>query len=281
MTLGLAGGGWTAEILPIQGATFGRLTYEGRDLLVPIPPDTAPIGPFHGAFLMAPWTNRLDAGRIEAAGRVWHMPINRPTEHTALHGLLRDLPWHVESQAPGSAVLNRTLDHPPFHVAARMKVALSARGLSLELALTNLSRHATPLGLGWHPFFVRLPGTRLRFGARVVFGRDSRNLPIAPRPIAGLDGGDAVLDGLDTHFAGWDGVAEITWPGSRALVLRAAGAWRANLQVFAPRDSGILAVEPVSHAPDSANRSVAAAHGAMDVVESRGTLAASLTIHWR
>jgi aldose 1-epimerase len=277
--LEIAADGWEAALLPEHGATFARLAHGGRELLAPIPPGAPAIGPFHGAFLMAPWTNRLDAGRIEVAGRAWHMPINRPTEGTALHGLLRELPWRVESRAPDRATLACDLDHPPFRVAARLEAALAADGLKLAVSLTNTAAEATPLGIGWHPFFVRPPGTRLRFGARVVFGRDARNLPVAPRPCAGLDGGDAVLDGLDTHFAGWDGTAEITFPGSRPLVLRASGAWRANLQVFAPRGAGILAVEPVSHAPDSANRADAAAHGAMRVVESRGAIAGSLMIH--
>ena len=277
----LAAGGWRAALLPEQGATFARLAHDGRDLLVPIPPGAPPIGPFHGAFLMAPWTNRLDAGRIEVAGRTWHMPVNRPSENTALHGLLRDLPWRVESHTPDRAILACGLDHPPFRVAARLDAALSAEGLKLAVSLTNTAAHATPLGIGWHPFFMRPPGTRLRFGARVVFGRDARNLPVAPRPSAGIEGGDPVLDGLDTHYAGWDGVAEITYPGSRPLVLRAEGAWRRNLQVFSPRDSGILAVEPVSHAPDAANRAAAAAHGAMHIVESQGTLGCSLMIHWQ
>lgn len=279
--LRLAAGEWQAALLPESGATFTRLAHAGRDLLVPIPPDAVPVGPFHGAFLMAPWANRLDRGRIAVAGRTWHMPINRPQEDTALHGLMRDLPWRVESAAPERAALACDLEHPPFRVSARLGASLSSDGFRLSVALTNTADCPTPLGLGWHPFFVRPPGTRLRFAARTVFGRDSRNLPVAPRPAAGIDGGDAVLDGLDTHFAGWDGVAEIEYPDAGTFRLRAAGAWCTNLQVFAPRGAGILSVEPVSHVPDSPSRAAAAAHGAMHLVAPRESLACSLMIHWR
>jgi aldose 1-epimerase len=64
------------------------------------------------------------------------------------------------------------------------------------------------------------------------------------------------------------------------LSLRATGAWASNLQVFAPRSAEVIAVEPVSHAPDAANRPAAAAHGAMHVLQPGTMLEGSLTIHW-
>jgi aldose 1-epimerase len=161
-----------------------------------------------------------------------------------------------------------------------MSFALGGEGLSLACTLTNAGAAPTPLGIGWHPYFPRPRGTRLRARAGIVFGRDARTLPIGPRASAGLDGGDAVLDGLDTHFAGWDGGVEIAWPDGATLRMIAAGAWASNLQVFAPRVAAVIAVEPVSHAPDSANRAAAAAHGAMHLVAPGATLDGSLMIHW-
>lgn len=277
----LRAGAWEAVLLPEQGAAVARLLHAGRDLLVPVPPGADPNHGFHGAYVMAPWTNRLDGGRIEVGGRVWRMAVNRPEEDTALHGLLRERPWTVDEARPGRAVLRCELDHPPFRCAARLEAGLSEDRFTLSLALTNAAEDTVPMGIGWHPFFRRPPGTRLQASVRTTFGRDARNLPVGPRPSAGIAGGDAVLDGLDTHFAGWDGVAEIGWPDAGTLVLRAEGAWRSNLQVFAPRGAGVLAVEPVSHAPDAANRAAAARHGAMHRLRPGESLLASLMIHWR
>jgi aldose 1-epimerase len=279
--LKLAAADWEAVLLPDQGAAFAGLTHAGRDILVPVAPGRDPNAGDHGAFLMAPWAGRLDAGRITVAGREWRMPINRPDEGTSLHGLVRLQRWSVETAAPDRAVLSCALDHPPFRCALRMEVALSTGGLFLSLALTNIGGAPTPMGMGWHPFLPRPRGTRLRFAATTVFGRDARTLPIAPRPTAGIAGGDAVLEDLDTHFAGWDGAAEITWPDGGSIALRADGAWRSNLQVFAPPLRRILCVEPVSHAPDAANRAAAAAHGAMHLLAPHGQLHASLMIHRR
>lgn len=278
--LTLAAHGWEATVLPEQGADIPRLAVAGRELLAPTGASANPA--WHGAFLMAPWTNRLAGGRIEVAGREWRMPIDRPEEGTAIHGLVRRLPWRVEDASAAAATLSCMVDQAPFRLEARLGVTLSEAGFLLSLALTNTGEAPTPMGMGWHPFFLRPAGTRLRLRAATVFGRDARGLAIGPRPTRGIDGADAVLEGLhDAHLAGWDGAADIIFPDGHALSLRADGAWRGNAHVFAPRGHGFLCVEPVSHAPNAANDAAAAAHGAMHLLAPGDALRASLMIHWR
>lgn len=275
----LAAGDWRAELLPERGVAFRSLTLAGRDVLRRIPEGADPNNGFHGAFIMAPWTNRLEDGRIRVGGVDHFMPINRPAEGNALHGFLRDLAWVVEEQGAERAVLSCALDHAPFRCTARLVVALSAAGMSFALSLRNTGDAATPMGMGWHPWFARPAGTRLRVRATTIFGRDHRSIATGARPSAGLNGDDAVLLGLDTHFAGWDGLAAITWPDGAGIALRAQGEWASNLQVFAPRGGDVLCVEPVSHAPDAVNRPANAAHGAMRVLAPGASLDASLMIH--
>lgn len=276
----LKAGDAIATILPERGATFTRLDALGRAILKPMPDGADPLRGFHGAFVMAPWANRLDAGRIVVDGVVHHMPINRPEENTAIHGFLREMAWTAEDAAGDRLVLSCRFDRAPFAGLARMEARLAPDHLALGLALTNGGAVPTPMGFGWHPYFDRPAGTRFAAASRIAFGRDARNLPIAPRPSAGLRGADAALDGLDGHFAGWDGTARIDWPDGRGMTMRAAGAWSGNMQFFAPRGGGAMAVEPVTHAPNAPNDPVAAAHGAMDVLAPGATLAASLMIHW-
>ncbi|WP_237214636.1 aldose epimerase family protein [Falsiroseomonas oryziterrae] len=276
----LRAGDAVAVLRPDLGAALTRLDHAGRPLIVPVPNGADPNTGFHGAYVMAPWTNRLDAGRIVVAGIEHRMAINRPDENTALHGFLRELPWSVESSGSDHAVLACAFDRAPFAGTARLEVRLADDHLALALRLTNRGAAPTPMGLGWHPFFPRPAGTRLHAATRIVFGRDARTLPVAPRPCAGLNGGDAVLVGLDTHFAGWDGHARLDWPDGRGLTLGASGAWATNLQVFAPPSGSVIAVEPVSHAPDAPNRPAAAAHGAMHVLPPDGSIEGSLMIHW-
>ena len=276
----LRAGDARAVILPEAGAAFARLDHNGRALLVPVPEGADPNSGFHGSFLMAPWTNRLDGGRIAAAGVTHHMPVNRPDENTAIHGFLREMAWDVLEAGASHLVMGCAFDRAPYTGTARIEVRLAAEHLVLSVSLANRGALPTPMGFGWHPYFTRPRGTSLAVATRTTFGRDTRNLPTAPRPCAGLCGAEAVLDGLDAHFAGWDGWARIDWPDGRWLTLSAAGAWAGNLQVFAPSHGDALAVEPVSHAPDAANRAETAAHGAMHILGSDQTLQGTLTLRW-
>jgi aldose 1-epimerase len=274
----LGSGDWKATVLPAEGAALGALTWRGRDIVAPVPAGEHPNRGLHSAFLMAPWTNRLDGGRIVVNGAEYRMPINRPLEGNALHGFVREQAWTVAFQAEDRAELSCAVDHAPFRCAARLVVALAPEGLTLTLALTNTGTAPTPMGIGWHPFFTRPLGTRLRFAATTTFSRDARGLAQAPRPSAGLAGGEAVLVGHDTHFAGWDGSAEIAWPGGPALVLRATGDWSRHLQVYAPAIAQVLCVEPVSHVPDAVNRPDLAAHGPMHPVAPGEALSGTATL---
>lgn len=279
--LALAGGGWEASLLPGQGAAFARLACRGVEVLAPLPHGADPNGSFGGAFLMAPWTNRLDEGRLPVGGTHWYLPINRPADDTAIHGLVRDAAWTVAESTTARAVLEQRGDAEsagvPWHWQARLEVGLDAAGFHLGLSLTNAGAQPFPFGCGWHPFFARPAGTRLRFAATTLFARDARCLPIAAQPSAGVDGAEPAYEGLDTHFAGWDGVAEIIRP-DLALRLEASGAWAGNLQVFAPAGSHILCVEPVSHVPDAPNRPDFARFGPLSLLAPGETLQAALRI---
>lgn len=235
---------------------------------MPLPLGADPTASFGGAFIMAPWANRLDGGRLPTLGLEHRLPINRPQDNTAIHGLSRDRPWTVAVAEPAHALLMQHVDTTgaglPWRYAIRLGVTL-AHDAAITLEITNLGDLPAPFGLGWHPFFRRPVGTRLRFNAATRFSRDARALPVAAQPTTGIDGDEAAYLGLDTHFAGWDGTAEIARPDCR-LRLVASGALAGNLQVFAPGADAVLCVEPVSHVPDAPNRPDLAPHGALTLL---------------
>ena len=276
--LALAAGDWRAELLPERGAALLRLTWRGRDILAPVPEGADPNTACAGAFLMAPWANRLDQGRIAVNGQPWCLPVNRPQDRTAIHGLVRDRAWTVEHGDGASALLSLALDAPPFACDARLALGLSDGGLDLALSLTARGGHPHPLGLGWHPWFARPPGTRLTFSARWRCRHDARQLPVTAEPFGRLDGGEERYLGLDTHFPGWDGAAIIRHADGTTIRLAAQGAWATGLQVFAPPGMPVLCVEPVSHLPDAPNRPVLAPLSPLAVVAPGETIAGKLTL---
>ncbi|MBR0681897.1 aldose epimerase [Roseomonas eburnea] len=266
LTIAIAGGAWDARIAPADGGGLIALRHGGQDVLVAAPAGARLGGPF-GAFWMIPWANRLDAGRLGPH----RLPVNRPQDGTAIHGLSRDQPWRVAQRLEDRVILVQDIDVAPYSYAAGLVIAAGAGDFTLDLAVTNAGDVPLPFGAGWHPWFVRPPGTRIAFRATHRCTHDSRCLPVAAAPSPGLDGGEEALLGLDTHFAGWDGVARIAWPG-RTLTMTATGALATNLQVYAPRDRPVLCVEPSSHLPDAVNRPELAPLGPMQALAPGETL---------
>jgi len=268
----VAGGAWEARLAPEDGGGLTALRHRGQDVLVPAPAGARLGGPF-GAFWMIPWANRLDGGRLGPH----RLPVNRPRDDTAIHGLSRDRPWRVAERAADRVVLAQEVAAAPYRYAARLIVAAGEAGFALDLAVANAGDVPLPFGAGWHPWFVRPPGTRLAFRATHRCVHDARCLPVAAEPSPGLDGGEDAFLGLDTHFAGWDGVAQIAWPG-RVLTMTATGALATNLQVYAPRSRAVLCVEPSSHLPDAVNRPALAALGPMRLLAPGESLAGRIRL---
>ncbi|GGC35516.1 aldose 1-epimerase [Siccirubricoccus deserti] len=277
----LEAGEWSAALLPAQGGAFAALTWRGIDLLMPLPAGADPNTSFCGAFTMAPWANRLDGGMLPVAGTTYHLPVNRPADGTAIHGLVRDAHWQVEQATPAHVVLTQAMDTAPLGIpwrfTTRLELQLAGGAATLALRLVNDGAQPFPFGLGWHPFFLRPPGTRLHLHATTLFARDARTLPVAAQPTAGIDGDEAAYEGLDTHFAGWDGVATIIRPDC-ALRIEASGAWAHNLQLFAPAGGKVLCIEPVSHLPDAPNRPALATFGPMTMLLPGESLDARLRL---
>lgn len=253
--------GWHATLAPGDGGGMTALRFRDHDILVPAPAGERLGGPF-GAFWMIPWANRLDGGRLGAH----RLPLNRVAEGTAIHGLSRDRAWDVIEAAPDRVLLTQAVAGGPYRYAARLLTTVAAAGFVIDLVVTNTGDAPLPFGAGWHPWFVRPAGMRLSFRAATRFTHDDRCLPVAAAPCDGLDGHETVFGGLDTHFAGWDGMARMAWPGL-GLTLAAEGALATNLQVYAPADRAVLCVEPSSHLPDAPNRPALARHGPMRVLE--------------
>jgi aldose 1-epimerase len=106
-------------------------------------------------------------------------------------------------------------------------IQLHAHRLALTLSITNQAHVPAPVGLGWHPYFVKRPHSQVAFhaGGRWEMGPDK--LPTHRTAITGLQADCDTLD-VDHCFDGWDGV----------VTLRDAF-------THAARDT--VAIEPVSH----------------------------------
>ena len=99
-----------------------------------------------------------------------------------------------------------------------------------------------PAGLGFHPNFVKRPGSHLRLASSGRWEMGAGRLPTHRLPASGLDTYCAGLD-VDHCFDGWTGDVQLQ---DELLRIRI----RSNLQrlvVFTNPARDFVAIEPVSH----------------------------------
>jgi len=133
----------------------------------------------------------------------------------------------------------------------------------MRLEVTHAGARAMPYGLGFHPWFPYLPGTRLRARAGGMWLETAEHLPGAlvdvPEGLR-LDGGAPLPDRwVNNAFRGWDGRAELRWPAPaagpppagrvRGVALSCSGA--AYFVLYHPPGAGFVCVEPVTHPVDA------------------------------
>ncbi len=241
-------------VLPDAGARLHRLRAFGVDLLrTPADPATHRSDPFFwGAYVMAPWCNRIAATPVRVGRRTVALPANFP-DGTAIHGQLALARWTVDGE--GRLRVRGGGDAWPWPYEARLAVGVDGPVLRLRLELTNLADEPMPAGLGLHPWFVE--PVRLAIRADAVYP-DNLGPPGPPEPVAGVfdrrELGE-LAPGLD---AAWTALAEpaveFVWPeaGLRAT-LATEGTARCIVAARLPSIPAV-AVEPETHAPQGLRR---------------------------
>lgn len=261
------------ELLPELGGRLHRLRAFGSDLLrTPDDLEAYRDEPFFwGSFVMAPWCNRVPAGRQEAAGASLDLPANFP-DGTAIHGEVQTLPWDVD--APGRLRVRAGGDGWPWHYEVTQRLEADGSHLRIALELTNRSDGPMPGGIGIHPWFQR--PLHVSFDADRVLTSNEKSGP-QPDHVRGeydLHSMREMPLGLDATWTALHrpDVAELRWPnvgiGATMHVSREA----AYLCAASPDGFGAVAIEPQTHAPNGLRRLALGEPGALTLLAPGATL---------
>ena len=115
--------------------------------------------------VLAPWPNRLADGRYEFNGVRAQAALDEPERRNAIHGLVRWLPWTLQTRHQNQLSLRLQL-HPspgyPFSLLLELEYHVGRDGLTVTTTAQSLDEGPIPFGLGFHPYLNR----RLRDGRR-------------------------------------------------------------------------------------------------------------------
>ncbi len=282
MAIELVAGGATALILPEWGGRLHQLAVPfagGAEPLLVAPADPASYArrpDFGGSFPMAPWPNRIRAGRFPWAGREVVVEGGLGAEH-APHGTVLTERWQVVARTTRVCELTCDLGPGwPWEGRAWQRYELTGESLRMKLEVRS-AREAFPAGCGWHPWFrrqvagaadvrLRLPATR-----RYVL-RDHLPTGEAIAPAGEFDLRDALIGqrALDDCYAGLTGPVVLEW-GRLSLSMTISAPFP-HVMVYATPEA--LCVEPQSCAPDAFNLAAAGAFDDGTAIARPGAAAA-------
>lgn len=262
----ISGGGHVATVTEV-GATLRTLHRDGVELIKGFGAEDV-VEQGRGQQLL-PWPNRIRDGRWTWRGRSLQLPISEVPRSTALHGLVRWLPWQLvdhQTDHVTQRVLLRPQDGWPTTLEAILTHRVDQDGLTVDLVVVNPCDDDLPFGYGAHPYLTvgeTDPGeVELTVPARRHLAVDpERLLPTGIETVSGdrdLRSGrllaGVALDTAFTDLATEDGRWTVRLRhGSRTTEMwgDAVFGW---VQVYngGPADGGI-AVEPMTCGPDAFN----------------------------
>lgn len=269
----LVHGEQSATVVQLGGALRDYVV-NGRPVLDGFSPGSAITG--GRGQLLAPWPNRVGAGRYRFGDQDLQLALTEPEKNNAIHGLLRWCLWRRLARTDDAVRVGTTLcPQPgyPFLLEICAEYRLGPDGLETTVLATNTGTGPAPYGVGQHPYLTvgtdLVDSALLTVPARYLIRTDDRGLPVGQEPVDGTayDFRAARPIGdlrLDTAFTGLD-----RGPDGRAVVrlahpsgLRGVDLWLGEgtryVQVYTGdtlaepgrRRRGV-AVEPMSCPPDA------------------------------
>ncbi|MGI6373266.1 MAG: aldose 1-epimerase [Caldicoprobacterales bacterium] len=148
---------WEAEILPSFGANVISLKNNGTELLrSPKNIDALKNSPYlYGIPLLFP-PNRIEAGRFNFKGKIYHLDLNEPSRNNHIHGLMFNAPFSVKEAGPKhlECVYENNGERYPFEFRMTITCMLNEDGFTQYVDIENISSDDIPVLFAFHTTFA-------------------------------------------------------------------------------------------------------------------------------
>jgi aldose 1-epimerase len=268
------------EIVPAMGGAIAGLWLGEIPVLRARPPSEWTTARQASCYALLPFSNRIGHATMTWAGVMHCLSSSAGDEPHAIHGVGWQRPWQVQMAEARCARLS--LQHQadaawPFAFDAEQSFRLSANELELTLSIRNLADLAVPVGLGWHPFFVKRKHSRISFDAKARWEMNAEKLPTQRVPVSGLSTYCGSLD-IDHCFDGWSGVVQL----QDELLHTSITSNLNHLVVYTQPRQAFVAIEPVSHVNNAiqlmAQTGASAAELGVQVLQPGASMSAKMRI---
>ena len=167
-----------------RGAQLKSLQREGVEFIQQH--EDLPEVPWSAGIVMAPWVNRIDAGKWTQNGVTYTLPITDEAFGNAIHGLVSYEDFDVLAQTESAVRLGRVIkpvEGYPFEIDFRVEYHLQPDGIAVRHIAVNHSAQPAPFATGAHPYLVLgdepLDRATIRVAARTYVASDERMIPVS------------------------------------------------------------------------------------------------------
>jgi len=275
MSFELHAGALRLAVRPDLGGVVAGLWHRQTPILRSTEPGMLEQSRAAAMYPLLPYSNRLGYRRFRWKGRDYTTRANVADSPHSMHGIGWQRPWQILSSNAVELVLG--LDHTgdddwPFAFEARQYFELAPDSLTVRLQFTNRAAVEQPVGLGWHPYFVKRQRSRLHIDVSGRWESDATRLPTRKVAQPGIDADVSHLE-FDHCFDGWHGPARIR---DERFSLQLVSDLE-HLVVYTPHDKEYFCVEPVSHVSNAIHMAEPASHGLAGLAPGE-TLEASMRL---
>lgn len=265
----LQAGDLRLAVRPDLGGSIAGLWHRTTPLMRSTEPAVLATSRQSASYPLVPYSNRLGYRRFRWLGKEYTTAVNFGDNPHSVHGVAWLRVWEVVSYSAAELVLryeHRADEHWPFPFEVKQSFGLTPQQLSVQLALTNTSEIAAPVGLGWHPYFPKRARSHLQIELSSRWDSDATQLPTRRVAQQGIDDDVSQLD-FDHCFEGWTGPAHIR---DEKFSLQLTSSLPC-LVVYTPHDKDYFCVEPVSHVSNAIQMADPASHGLRTVEPGNST----------
>ena len=147
-------------ICPEYGAAISKLILNGKTLILSPKKINSPH--VYASSILFPFANRIENGMYTFNGETQQLNQNEISNKHAIHGLIYNKQFKIESYLLKSKKASITLSYTtkekgfkgyPFGFRFQLTYVIEDNKFTLEVNVKNLGSHTLPFSLGWHPYF--------------------------------------------------------------------------------------------------------------------------------
>ena len=218
----------------------------------------------YASSILFPFSNRVKNGNYKFKNKTYQLELNEKGRDNALHGLVYNKRFEVESfdltSDFGSVRLRYESDGSakgfPFKYAIFINYKLRKNSITLTVKVQNLDSSSFPFTLGWHPYFIStdLYNSSLNFKSKKKLQFDNQQITSAL-----ISSDEDVLfqikdDQLDDGYVLDGNKIEFETPGYNMIIQ--AVSQDNFLQLYTPSKTNTIAIEPMTGVSDSLNNKI-------------------------